>query len=109
MSSYKPSITSSTGVPDFSPIIRCKCLHLSQSAAGRTFQRTTMLSSCLQAQHSISNSVKDGSYVAPNTGWPIFLQALLHFCFCISIRPKQFWVKMYESVLVFPFPHWGAC
>ena len=34
-SSLKPSPNSSTGVPDFSPMVGYKYLHLSQSAAGR--------------------------------------------------------------------------
>jgi hypothetical protein len=57
-SSFSLSLKSSIGIPDFSPMVGCKYLHLSQSAAGRASQRTAMLGSCLQAQHSISNSVR---------------------------------------------------
>jgi hypothetical protein len=36
-------------------MVGCEYLHLSHSAAG---QKTAMLSSCLKAYHSISNSVR---------------------------------------------------
>ena len=52
-SSFNPSPNSSIGVPSLSPMVGCKHLHLSQSAAGRASQRTAMLGSCLQAEHSI--------------------------------------------------------
>ena len=41
------------GVPDISPMIDFKYLHLFQSAAGRDSQRTAMLGSCLQTQNWI--------------------------------------------------------
>ena len=56
--SFSPSLNSYIGVPDHSPMISCKYLHLSHSAAGRTSQRTDMLGFFLQAQHGISNSVR---------------------------------------------------
>lgn len=46
-------------VPDLSPNVGYKYLHLSQLTAGRAFQRTAMLGSSLQAQPSIGNSVRD--------------------------------------------------
>ena len=45
------------GFPEFISIVGCESLNLSQSGAGRASQRTTMPESCLQTQHSISNSV----------------------------------------------------
>ena len=52
-----------------------------------------MLGSCLQVKHGISDSVSDGaclwdgSQVGPVTGW-LFLQDLLHFYPCISVRQE---------------------
>ena len=83
-SSFNPSPNSSIGVPDLSPMVSCKYLHLAQSAAGRASQRRAMLGSCLQAQHGISNSIKvdawpwDGSQFGPVTDLP-FLQPLFLF------------------------------
>ena len=81
LSSFNPSFI---GDPHLSTMVSYKHLHLSQSAAGRASQEIVMLSSCLQAQHGISNSVRiwclhvDVSQLEPVTGWP-FLQILLHF------------------------------
>jgi hypothetical protein len=83
-SSLNPSLNSSIGIPRLSPMVSCKYLHLSQSAAGRASQRTDMSGSCVQAQLGISNSVRfgacawGGSQVGPVSGW-LFLQSLLHF------------------------------
>jgi hypothetical protein len=57
-SSFDLSLNSPIGFPDLSLMLVCKYLHLSQSAAGKTSQKTAMLGSCLQAQHRISNSVR---------------------------------------------------
>jgi hypothetical protein len=40
-------------------MLGCEYLHLSLSTAGRASQRTAVLNSCLKAQHSVSNSVRD--------------------------------------------------
>jgi hypothetical protein len=74
-----------------------------------------MQDSCLQAQHSISNGIRDWccptqppwdrSQVGPITGQP-FLQSLLHFCPCISFRQEQFWVENFVGELVSPSLHW---
>jgi hypothetical protein len=54
-----PSPNTSIGShPDLSPMVGCKYLHMPQSASGRASQRTTMLGSCLQAQHCNRNSVR---------------------------------------------------
>ena len=45
--SYSHSTNSSTGIPNFSTMVGCKYLHLSQSAAGRASQKTAMLGSWL--------------------------------------------------------------
>jgi hypothetical protein len=45
--SASSSYNSTTGIPDFSSMVRCKYLSLSQSAAGRASQRTAMLGSSL--------------------------------------------------------------
>jgi hypothetical protein len=45
--SFSPSPNSSIGVPELSSMVGSKYLHLSQSAAGGAFQRTTMVGSCL--------------------------------------------------------------
>lgn len=42
ISSFSPCPKCSIGVPDLSPMVDCKYLHLSQLAAGRTSQRTVM-------------------------------------------------------------------
>jgi hypothetical protein len=47
-------------------MVGCKYLHLPQSAADKASQNTTMLDLCLQAQHSISNSVRVGCL---SVGW----------------------------------------
>ena len=46
-------------VTDFSPMLGSNSLHLSQSAAVRGSQKIAILSSHLQVQHDISNSVRD--------------------------------------------------
>jgi hypothetical protein len=51
-------LSSTIEVPDFSPMVRCKYLLLSQWAAGRASQRIAMPGSHLSARHSISNSVE---------------------------------------------------
>jgi hypothetical protein len=56
-SSFNPSHNSSIRVPNLSAMVGCKCLHLSQSAAGRVSQRAAMPGSSLEEQHSISDSV----------------------------------------------------
>jgi hypothetical protein len=58
-SSINPNST--IGIPNFSSMVGCKYLYMSQSAVGRVFQRTAMLGYCLQAHHSISNSVRPWS------------------------------------------------
>ena len=65
-SSFNPTPNSFIVVLDLSPMVGCKYLHLSQSVAGRASQRTAMLGSCLQAQYSISNSVR---VWCPLMGW----------------------------------------
>ena len=109
--SFSLSPNSSIGIPDLSPIVGYKYLHLSQSAAGRVSQRTTMLGFCLQAQHGRTNSVGfgtpspwDGSQVGPVTGWT-FPQSLLHLCPCIYFSQEQFWVKFFEGRLATPYLH----
>ena len=75
-------------------MLGCNYLHVSQSAASRAFQRTAMQGSCLQSQHSISNSVRvvvhswDESQVGLVTGWS-FLKSLLHFCPWVSFRKNS--------------------
>ena len=46
------------GILNLSPIVGCKYVHLTQSDGDIASQRTAMLGCCLQAQYSISNSVK---------------------------------------------------
>ena len=64
--SFSPSSNSSIGVLDLCPMVGCKCLHMSQSAAGRYSQRTVMLGSCLKVQHSISQRIR---VWCPSMGW----------------------------------------
>jgi hypothetical protein len=85
-----PSLNPSLGVPKLRPMIGCKYLHLSQSAADGASQRTAMLVSCLQAQHGISNSVRIW-YLCMGwlprwaiSGW-LFLHSLIQF-----VPAKQF-------------------
>ena len=47
LSFFHPFSNSTTGVPNFSPMVGYKYLHLSQSAACWASQRTAMLGSCL--------------------------------------------------------------
>jgi hypothetical protein len=94
-------------------MIGCEYLHLSQSSVGRDSQRTAMLHSCLQAQHGISNSVRDWY---PSMGWipswcghgQPFFQSPLHFFLCISFRQDQFWFENFIDGLVSPSLHWGT-
>ena len=89
------------------------CICLCQ-LLGRASQRTAMLGSCLQVQHSISNSIRvwclPMGWISsqPVTGQP-FLQSLLHFCPCISFRQEQFWVKIFEDGLMSLSLHWRSC
>jgi hypothetical protein len=81
----------------------CRYLYLSQSAADRASQRTAILGSCLQAQHSITNSARVWCL---SMGWLVpgqpFLQSLLHFCPWISFRHEQFSSK---TLMVGWWPH----
>ena len=94
-SSYNPSAKSSIEVPYFRPILGYKYLYLSQSAAGRAFKRTVMLGSCLQAQYSISKSVRVWClhmgwipfWAGDWTAFPL-VSASSIFCSCISFRQK---------------------
>jgi hypothetical protein len=45
-------------VPNLITMVDCKYLHLSESAAGRASQKTSMLGSSLQAQYGNSNSAR---------------------------------------------------
>ena len=86
-SSFNSSPDSFIGVPDLSPIVCCMYLHLSQLAANRASQKKAKLGFCLQAQNSISNSVR---VWCPTMGWfpswvghwMAFPSVLLHFCPC---------------------------
>jgi hypothetical protein len=53
-----PPLTIPEGFPDFGPMVGCEYLDLFQPAAGRASQRTVMLDSSLEAQHSINNSLR---------------------------------------------------
>ena len=46
-SSFNHSPNTSIEVPEFSPMVVCKYVHLSPSTAGRDSQRRDMLGSCL--------------------------------------------------------------
>jgi hypothetical protein len=106
-SCFCPSPNSSIGVPILCPVIGCEYLYQFQSAAGRAYQRTTMLGSCLKAQHNISNRGRiiahpwDGSQLEPVIEWP-FLQSLLQFCSCMYFRQEQFGDDKFECGFVSP-------
>jgi len=112
--SFSPSPNSSIGVPDLSPRFGSKYLHLSQSASGRVSYKTAILDSCLQVQHSISNSVKPWCptlrwirnwarhwMAFPSVSAPFLC---LHFFYTGIILGQNF-----EGSLVVPSLHWGPC
>jgi hypothetical protein len=55
---FQLSPNSTTGVSSFCPLVGCKYLHLTLSAAGWVFQRAVMIGPLLWARHSLSNSVR---------------------------------------------------
>lgn len=111
-SSFNPP-TSSLGDPNLSPMFSFKCLPLSQSAAGRLSHRTAMLASCLQAKHSITNSVRDWClHMVRTQSWASHLWAIrsvsaLFFVSVLFFRQEQFWVKSCVGGLMCPPLYWG--
>jgi hypothetical protein len=106
-----PSILALTliGVPTSISLAVSICVCLSQ-LLGRASQRTAMLGSCLQVQHSISNSVKDW---VPIHGMDPRLGQLLvgHFTVSapffpyISFKQEKFGIKNSVRGLMSPSLH----
>lgn len=80
----------------------CEYLHLSQSAAGRDSQRTAIIGSCLQAQHSTSNSVRVwcalmGWIPSCASHWSAIHSVSVTFLSLHFFREELIWVKKFEG------------
>jgi hypothetical protein len=88
---------STTGVSCFCPLVVCKYLHLTLSAACWVFQRIVLIDPFFE--HSIASVIVSGLGTSPRAGshfgplcGPSFPQAPLHFHPCNSFRQEQLWV-----------------
>ena len=69
-----------------------------------------MLGSHLQAQHTISNSVRDWCPVMGQIpSWVSHLLSLLHICPWTSFRHEQFGAKSFVGGLMSPSLHCRSC
>ena len=89
---------STTGVSCFCPLVGCKYLHLTLSAACWVFQRAVMIDPFLWELHSLSNSVRPWDlHLSWISLWAccttFFLSGSLHFHPCNSFRQEQLWVR----------------
>ena len=89
LSFFQDSSNSTTGVSSFCPLVRCKYLHLTLSAACCVFWRAVMISTFLWALHrsiivsGLGASPSAGSQFGPVTG-PPFSWSLLYLFPCSS-------------------------
>jgi hypothetical protein len=99
LSFFLPFHNSITGVSCFCPLVGCKYLHLTLSAACWVFQRQPWyIPFC---DHSIASiivpglgtSIWAGFHFGPVSG-PSFLKAPLHFHPCSSFTQEQIWVRV---------------
>jgi hypothetical protein len=90
LSSFSPSLNSSTGVLRLSPMVACVYICL----RGQPYQ-ATVYKPVLASGFCVCGW--NGSHSEVVSRWP-FLQPLLHFCPCISFRQGQFWVKHLKMV-----------
>jgi hypothetical protein len=117
MSSYRVALlrffqlfpNSTAGVTSSCPLVGCKYLSLTLSAACWAFQRAVMIS---LFKHSLSLVIFSELGACPLAGFqfgpvsgPPFLHAFLYFCLCSTLRQEQFWVKSFDSGMTTPSLH----
>jgi hypothetical protein len=111
---FQPFPDSTTGVPDFSPMVQYKYLHWSHLAAFWASQRTAWHAPV--CKHTIASVIVSGlgayrwdrSQVGTVTG-PPFPQSHLHFCPCCSSWQEQFWVRGFDCGMITPSLHLIPC